>query len=136
MYAKARKNTSLNTPWGYADSQRRVADGITFASTPSHGGYHLNPARHAELLARFPRFTTWAGGPWYEEDSDWAVVAITFPEAFPADAVERAITCARYSAKYSRESLANPRLQPKNPARAEGWEQVVAWLDARAVLVG
>lgn len=122
----------LVTPWGFSDTEREIANGITLVSTPSHGGYYLSQARQAELLARFPSFTTWAGGPWYEEDCDWAVVAIVFPTAFPASAQANAEACARYAAMYSREALSDPRLQPKNPARAEGWEQVVSYLDAMA----
>lgn len=32
-----------------------------------------------------------AGLGWYEEDCDWAIVALAFPQFFPADAIPAAL---------------------------------------------
>jgi hypothetical protein len=65
------------TPWGKPDEVVQYAPGITWYSTPSHGGFHLDRERSAKVPAYMRR----AGG-WYEEDCDWAIVATVFPEVF------------------------------------------------------
>lgn len=79
------------TPWGQSDSYEVVAPGIVSYSTPSHGGYRLTPERCAvvrQLLADrgCAGFEPFAGWPWFEEDCDWCLVALAFPEHFPASA--------------------------------------------------
>jgi hypothetical protein len=42
-------------------------------------------------------FTPWAGANWYEEDCDWCIVALSFPQLFPADVIPVALaTLQRY----------------------------------------
>ncbi len=67
----------MRTPWGESDGAERVARGITFYSTPSHGGYYLAPT----VNERMPEALRLEGG-WYEEDCDWARVVLAFPEYF------------------------------------------------------
>jgi len=66
-----------DTPWGASQGATVYADGVTSHSTASHGGFHLSAERnrrvHAMLRDRSGR---------YEEDSAWAIVAITFPHLF------------------------------------------------------
>ena len=75
-----------DTPWGQSDCSEKIAEGITWYSTPSHGGYKLSRARLAEmpewLLACPFRPVEQAAG-WFEEDCDWARVVLAFPEYFP-----------------------------------------------------
>jgi len=82
-----------STPWGLADQVERIGDsGICFCSTPSHGGYYVP----SNLLPAIPeqrqqRALYWSGSRnWYEEDCEWASVALAFPELFD----ERARECA------------------------------------------
>lgn len=74
------------TPWGYAQTKRQQAPGIWFVSTASHGGVWLAPDRQAEMPEALKQFKPWGesspGSPWYEEDCDWAIVALAFPGAF------------------------------------------------------
>jgi len=85
------------TPWGIADSVTEVAPGITFYSTPSHGGYHLSPERRAAMPPAIRDKETFARGNWYEEDCDWALVALAFPAYFPPEAIDAAHrVCAHY----------------------------------------
>ena len=77
---------AIGTPWGMAQSEETIGDGIVVYTTASHGGYRLSDERQAEVEARIPEFEPWAGTGWYEEDCDWAVVALMFPAAFPEDA--------------------------------------------------
>lgn len=75
------------TPWGIADHVEQVAEGITFYSTPSHGGYHLSPERVADVPQRYRDYAAkWSkghGDQWYEEDCAALAVVLTFPEHFP-----------------------------------------------------
>lgn len=107
----------MKTPWGKPDTVDTLAPGITWYSTPSHGGIHLDRAHHSKVKRMFPGWRTFAGGPWYEEDDDVAIVALVFPEAFPngPELLESAEASIRRSAGWE-------------PAR---WQSVVAWLDAR-----
>jgi hypothetical protein len=80
--------TIKNSPWGQVQHDNHIADGIVFVSTAGHGGFHLSPERHAAVRAKFPAFSTFAGGPWYEEDCDVAVVVAAFPEEFKPEQVK------------------------------------------------
>lgn len=92
---------SVPTPWGPAQTARTIADGIVVYSIASHGGIHLSDERLAQmppLLAAMPPF---AGHGWYEEDCDWAIVALAFPDYFSpmqlwraANTFHRGSTCA------------------------------------------
>jgi len=70
----------LSTPWGIADYQEQLAEGIISCSTSSHGGIYVSP----ELNVKIHEAWRTKDG-FYEEDCEWGVVAFTFPEAFPKD---------------------------------------------------
>jgi hypothetical protein len=79
----------MNTPWGVSQGAPEVlAPGIVSYSTASHGGIWLDPEHLEKVPAawRGARFSGSQTSPWFEEDCDWALVALTFPEAFSADA--------------------------------------------------
>jgi hypothetical protein len=71
-----------HTPWGNADEAEQIAPGIWRVSTPSHGGFILSAERRAAMPAYLRAIPTFAGGPNYEEDCDWSIVAMSFPEEF------------------------------------------------------
>jgi hypothetical protein len=73
-----------STPWGKPQSQRTIAPGIVEYSTAGHGGIALDPERNSQVHPAW-RAKPWgrAGWAWYEEDCEWAIVAITFPQFFP-----------------------------------------------------
>lgn len=70
---------STSTPWGGSQMAVIYADGIVAHSTAGHGGFHLSTARNANIHPLLRKDT-----PWYEEDSEWAIVALSFPELFTA----------------------------------------------------
>ena len=86
--------TPFPTPWGPAVTVNEIALGIMFVETASHGGYFLNPERNAKVPEawRQASFNRKGLAGWYEEDCDWCLVALTFPEFFPegADRAARA----------------------------------------------
>ena len=109
----------MQTPWGESDGQEHIADGITFHTTPGHGGIHLSPYRLKAVEQRFPDFTPFVGkGPFFEEDCDVAVVMLTFPHDFPAEQVLRAYRQAMELADGGRT--------------AENWLSVSRWLHTDA----
>ncbi|HYN78754.1 MAG TPA: hypothetical protein VES73_13295 [Lamprocystis sp. (in: g-proteobacteria)] len=81
----------INTPWGYG-SGYVIAPGITLLSTDSHGGIHVTDKRLAEMPQVIRNLDPFAGRGWYEEDCDWALVAMAFPEHFSGEHCKLAIT--------------------------------------------
>lgn len=85
----------IETPWGASQSAREVAPGIVRYDTASHGGYFVSPERVAEMPEPLRKFQPWAGPNWYEEDCDWCVVALAFPQFFPDDWIPDALTALK-----------------------------------------
>lgn len=95
---------SMHTPWGRADHQKRFGKSphcVTFYSTPSHGGFLVTDDMRAKMPAGLQEVGTWAGrnsiGTWYEEDCDWAIVALAFPELFEPEQILAAVETASRS---------------------------------------
>lgn len=71
------------TPWGKAQTQKDLGEGISFVTTERHGGYKLDRQRNAKV----PAYMRKKGG-WYEEDCEWSSVALTFPQLFSKEVVD------------------------------------------------
>ncbi|MES4992580.1 DUF7007 domain-containing protein [Phyllobacterium sp. 22229] len=69
--------SSANTPWGPSQGATVYAEGITCHSTAGHGGFHLVAERNRKVHSMLR-----VSGGWYEEDAEWAIVALTFPHLF------------------------------------------------------
>ncbi len=86
-----------NTPWGHADHVKDIGAGILAVTTPSHGGYFVPP----ELYAQMPpdlRHNPYGKGTWFEEDCEWSLVALAFPQYFNSVAIIAAVdTLTAYS---------------------------------------
>lgn len=94
-----------STPWGHPDTVKEIAPGITFYSTPSHGGYHLSPARIASMPKPLRDFQPFAGPSWYEEDCDWSIVALAFPQFFPSEAIDVALMTLKHNKPHLYEQV-------------------------------
>lgn len=70
---------STSTPWGGSQMAVVYAEGVVAHMTSSHGGFHLSADRNARVHPLLQKDT-----PWYEEDCEWAIVAISFPDLFTA----------------------------------------------------
>lgn len=68
---------SVSTPWGGSQMAVIYADGVVAHSTAGHGGIQLSADRNAKVLPLLRKDI-----PWYEEDCEWAIVALSFPELF------------------------------------------------------
>lgn len=75
--ARVRIRMSASTPWGASQLATIYADGIVSHATAGHGGFHLSSDRNRQVDAAVR-----SAGGWYEEDAEWAIVALTFPELF------------------------------------------------------
>ena len=84
-------DVAAETPWGPAQTSKEIASGIVRHDTASHGGYYVSPERVAEMPKPLRDFKPWAGSNWYEEDCDWCIVALAFPQFFPADSIPAAL---------------------------------------------
>jgi hypothetical protein len=86
------------SPWGKPDKAERIAEGIWFVSSPSHGGFHISKDRNAKVPMVVRAMTSRHGlgfSGWYEEDVDWTIVAIVHRDVFPAEKVEEAVKILR-----------------------------------------
>lgn len=71
--------TRVHTPWGMSQRTTAHAEGVECHSTAGHGGFKLSAERNRKV---HPILRSKDG--FYEEDSAWAIVAITFPHLFTA----------------------------------------------------
>jgi hypothetical protein len=89
----------ISTPWGTADLTEQIAPGIWQVSTPGHGGIWVAPELRGRLVKQE---TPYSRGGWFEEDCDWAFVAVSFPEHFAAQLpVARATLKSAYGGEYA-----------------------------------
>lgn len=84
------------TPWGTPQHCQQLAEGIYEVTTASHGGIWVTRARRHAMPHEIRSIPTWTGGHWYEEDCDWALVALAYPEVFNGEVVKSAIATARH----------------------------------------
>lgn len=95
MTKEGTRKPHVETPWGIAQHIHEIAPGIVSYSTASHGGIYLSPERVAEMPQSLQDFVPFGGpqkgpGRWYEEDCDWSVAALAFPQFFAEDEVRQA----------------------------------------------
>lgn len=75
----------MYTPWGMSDFKKECAEGITFYGTPSHGGFLLSKERLTKINPLAFEIKNWGremAAGWFEEDCNWAFVALAYPEYF------------------------------------------------------
>ncbi|GEO87261.1 hypothetical protein ASC75_19485 [Aminobacter sp. DSM 101952] len=76
-FARVETRIACSTPWGASQMATVYAEGITSHMTAGHGGFHLSMERNLRIHPSLRKET-----PWYEEDAEWAIVALTFPDLF------------------------------------------------------
>ena len=82
----------MNTPWGIADNIEGRGEGVAFVSTPGHGGFKVNASENRRIPRAWQKasFNLQGLQGWYEEDCDWCMVALTFPQYFSEDELKAA----------------------------------------------
>jgi hypothetical protein len=104
---------TASTPWGPSQLATIYADGIVFHMTASHGGFHLSIERNARVSPLLRK-----SSPWYEEDVEWAIVALTFPDLFTAYERKCADEAIRNSCPSAWEQIHGRELAP-----GESWRK-------------
>jgi len=61
-----------HSPWGAIDTVTHLGPDVIGVTTSSHGGLWVSPEAMMQIPAQF-RETQFSPGPWFEEDSDWAI---------------------------------------------------------------
>lgn len=79
VLGRVEEYSRAHTPWGASQGATVYAEGVTLHSTSGHGGIKLSAARNRKVHPMLR-----SKGGWYEEDAEWAIVAITFPHLFTA----------------------------------------------------
>lgn len=72
----------ISTPWGISQTEKEIADGILDVTTAGHGGMRISADRWTELIKTIPNVESWTGKGWLEEDCDWALAVMTWPDLF------------------------------------------------------
>lgn len=81
------------TPWGVPQNIKAIGPGIWQIETGSHGGFYVNHGMNAQVPEawRNASFNGQGVAGWYEEDCDWAMVALAFPQHFTAEQLLHAV---------------------------------------------
>ena len=104
-----------SSPWGQVQASTEITPNIVHVETASHGGLHCIGAAQQRIETLFPDFKPYAGRGWYEEDCDWAIVALAHRAYFDDRRVYHAIQTVDWSVK-------NERSQ-------HNWSSIGAWLN-------
>lgn len=96
----------MNTPWGKSQHHTQYGEGIVFHTTAGHGGFYVSPTQRKLMPKLLKSFKTFCGKDgWYEEDADWAVVVIAFPDKFDKSMLQSAIKTINWSKDYFGEDV-------------------------------
>ena len=107
------------SPWGAIQEQRPITDDIISVSTASHGGLYVS-FEFLEQMPEFMRSTPYSGGNWFEEDCDWSLVAVCFPEHFKPDVVKMAEKTLQYTYPETWKRFENHKATMKSLNRIRG----------------
>jgi hypothetical protein len=83
---RVQKRTACSTPWGTSQMATVYGEGVTAHMTAGHGGFQLSTERNLRIHPALRKACRW-----YEEDAEWAIVALTFPDLFTT--YEHRIAC-------------------------------------------
>lgn len=106
-FARVQTRMTASTPWGGSQMATIYVEGIVSHSTSGHGGFHLSPDRNRRVDA-----SVRGEGGWYEEDCEWAIVALTFPDVFTGYERRCAEVIAKQTFPAFWEKLRGRRLEP------------------------
>lgn len=85
---------AVSTPWGTGQYVEKVARGIAFIGTAGHGGYRVSNGKLDKACASKGFAVKYTRKDkdytWFEEDCEWAFVAILFPENFKPEHIDDA----------------------------------------------
>lgn len=104
--------------WGAIQARRTLAPGIEEVATATHGGIILAEERHAEMPEPLRAIAPWAGPLAYEEDQDWAIVCLAWPDLFPPAVCAAALRTAKNARLWELDLPAFLETEPGRAVRA------------------
>ena len=125
----------VQTPWGPAHYGTKYADDVWFYSTAGHGGFMIGEKVHKTWNEALQSYYPFAGptSRCFEEDCDWAIVALAMPDLFTARDIAFAVNTARMMVKMqhgrNEESITrffNSDEGQRVQAFADAWRQQMA----------
>jgi hypothetical protein len=90
-------------PWGNIQDKIEVAEGITWVSTASHGGFILSEDRYSQM-PEYLRLCSFTGDQFFEEDCSWCAVVLAFTKHFSTNQVKEATDA--YTRHYIKKGVA------------------------------
>jgi len=105
------------TPWGKPDEVSKVADGIYWISTPSHGGFYVDEARYEAMPEQLKKCSL-TKNRFFEEDCAWCAVALAFPDAMDGGFRAPELAASTYNFWYRAKLGPLPLEQPTDAQRA------------------
>jgi hypothetical protein len=106
---------AADTPWGKAQTTEAITDGMIAYTTAGHGGIKLSEERFERMPEPYKSVAPFAGRLWYEEDADWALVALAFPDDYCAGMEEEYRRRVLKSAKQTFDQYHAPKLARETP---------------------
>jgi hypothetical protein len=103
----AQSSCPQRTPWGGVQDAEQIAPGIWSVFCSGHGGYKLSRERNVSM----PECLRIRGG-WYEEDADWSLIALAYPDAFKPEHRDSAVKIAKNWHPLKYQAFAGVELQP------------------------
>ena len=100
--------TPKTSPWGKVQFCEQIAEGIVSVSTAGHGGLKLSAKRNNQIPEEARIHTGW-----YEEDCEWAIVALVFPEEFPTVPASAIVQCCKEYNPAAYEAITGEKVKPE-----------------------
>ena len=97
-----------SSPWGQIDHVEKVFCGVSFVSTPSHGGLRISRSWAEKNLTKeaLAEASDWDNNYfWYEEDCDWAIPVFEHPEIDlkNVESAKKTLSCSHIPYLYKRD---------------------------------
>jgi hypothetical protein len=84
----------METPWGTAQQQYAITDGVYEVHTAGHGGIIVAERVAADLLSQQAMDHAWKWCKWYayEEDCAWAIFCLEQPDLYTSFCLRRGLS--------------------------------------------
>lgn len=100
------------TPWGKSQTKQTYIRGINFYSTSSHGGIHVSEKLNQKIHLAWRNLNGW-----YDEDAEWSIVGISFPEICGKEELESAHKTAKEYFPHQYEEVTGIIVLPSESAK-------------------
>lgn len=107
-----------SSPWGKVDGWSRFGDlGLFHHSTPGHGGIYVPPDMKRLMPKPYRDANQYGGGGWFEEDCEWALVALSFPSGLDEKTMENARSAVKNYHPHAYMAVTGEKLTRKDSSK-------------------